>query len=283
MKPPLHDLLRMPAVPFKANAARRHRIPKQRHRVTNWAEYDAGLRQRGSLTVCFTEEAIAAWPAAPRTSRGGQPWCSPLAILTAPTLAGRVPLGPAPDRGTDWLDPARAQARACRTGPHHAQPPGQNPGSAAATVGKRARAPSGGQHGTEAVWPGRMAGRDARDQETSVLEEAASRRRCRHRPDRRVGADRQRGRRWRKLARCSTRSRARSPRSPPTACSTGTMYIARSPPDIPMRRSSCPRARARCRTTWLLLSRRSVISISSASSSTAAGAGRTPRDTTGVP
>ena len=48
-------------MPFKANAARRHYIPKQRHRVTNWAEYDAGLRARGSLTVWFTPEAIAAW------------------------------------------------------------------------------------------------------------------------------------------------------------------------------------------------------------------------------
>jgi hypothetical protein len=50
----------MPAVPFKANAARRHRIPRQRHWVTNWAEYDASLRQRGSLTIWFTDEAIAA-------------------------------------------------------------------------------------------------------------------------------------------------------------------------------------------------------------------------------
>jgi hypothetical protein len=76
----------MPAVPFKANAARRHRIPRQRHRVTNWAAYDAALRQRGSLTVWFTEEAVAAWRAEPRTTRGGQPWYSPLAILTALTL-----------------------------------------------------------------------------------------------------------------------------------------------------------------------------------------------------
>ena len=34
----------------------------------------------------FTEEAIAAWKAAPRTTRGGQPSYSPLAILTALTL-----------------------------------------------------------------------------------------------------------------------------------------------------------------------------------------------------
>ena len=73
-------------MPFKANAARRHHIPKQRYRVTNWAEYDASLRQRGSLTVWFTEEAIAAWHAEPRTTRGGQPHYSALAIKTALTL-----------------------------------------------------------------------------------------------------------------------------------------------------------------------------------------------------
>ena len=83
----------MPAVPFKANAARRHRIPRQRHRVTNWAEYDASLRQRGSLTIWFTDEAIAAWWAEPRTTPGGQPWYSPLAILTAPTLRAVFRLG----------------------------------------------------------------------------------------------------------------------------------------------------------------------------------------------
>jgi hypothetical protein len=38
------------------------------------------------LTVRFTDEAVAAWRAAPRTTRGGQPWYSPLAILTALTL-----------------------------------------------------------------------------------------------------------------------------------------------------------------------------------------------------
>ena len=73
-------------MPFKANAARRHHIPKQKRKVTNWAAYDASLRQRGSLTVWFTDEAIAAWRAAPRTTRGGQAWYSPLAILTALTL-----------------------------------------------------------------------------------------------------------------------------------------------------------------------------------------------------
>src|SRR3954453_9794875 len=83
----------MSAVPFKANAARRHRIPRQRHRVTNWAAYDAALRQRGSLTVWFTDEAITAWHAEPRTTRGGQPWYSALAILTALTLRAVFRLG----------------------------------------------------------------------------------------------------------------------------------------------------------------------------------------------
>ena len=73
-------------MPFKAHAAGRHHIPKQRYRVTNWRAYDASLCQRGSLTVWFTDEAIAAWRAEPRTTRCGQPWYSPPAILTALTL-----------------------------------------------------------------------------------------------------------------------------------------------------------------------------------------------------
>ncbi len=76
----------MPALPFKLNQDRRHHVPRQQHKVTNWPAYEAGLRQRGSLTVWFTAEAVAAWAAAPRTTRGGQPCYSPLAILTALTL-----------------------------------------------------------------------------------------------------------------------------------------------------------------------------------------------------
>ena len=76
----------MRAVPFKANAAGWDHIPRHRHRVTNWPEYDAALHQRGSLTVWFTEEAIAAWRAEPRTTRGGQPHYSALAVATGLTL-----------------------------------------------------------------------------------------------------------------------------------------------------------------------------------------------------
>ena len=73
-------------MPFKANADRRHHIPKQKRKVMNWTAYDASLRRRGSLTIWFSDEAIAAWRAAPWTTRGAQPWYSSLAILTALTL-----------------------------------------------------------------------------------------------------------------------------------------------------------------------------------------------------
>src|SRR3978361_2413731 len=76
----------MSAMLFKVNADRRHHIPKQQHRVTNWSEYDAALTRRGSRTVWFTDEAIAAWRAEPWTTRGGQPHYSALAITTALTL-----------------------------------------------------------------------------------------------------------------------------------------------------------------------------------------------------
>jgi hypothetical protein len=55
-------------------------------KVTNWAEYDAGLRQRGSLTLWITLEAVDGWAAPRRKTRGGQPRYSDLAIETALTL-----------------------------------------------------------------------------------------------------------------------------------------------------------------------------------------------------
>ncbi|MBL6458886.1 IS5 family transposase [Belnapia sp. T6] len=61
-------------------------MPHQHHRVTNWPAYEAGLRARGSLTVWFTAEAIKAWRAERRTTRGGQPRYSALAITTALSL-----------------------------------------------------------------------------------------------------------------------------------------------------------------------------------------------------
>jgi len=73
-------------MPFKLHSKGRRHIPRQRHRVTNWREYDASLRSRGSLIIWFTPEAIAGWKAQPRTTPGGQRHYSDLAIETALTL-----------------------------------------------------------------------------------------------------------------------------------------------------------------------------------------------------
>lgn len=69
-------------MPYKHNAARRHHIGKMKFKVTNWAEYEAGLRRRGSLTLWITPEALARWAASRRKTRGGQPRYSDLAIET---------------------------------------------------------------------------------------------------------------------------------------------------------------------------------------------------------
>jgi hypothetical protein len=53
-------------MPHKHNTARRHHIGKIKFRVTNWRDYEAGLRRRGSLTLWLTAEALAGWAAARR-------------------------------------------------------------------------------------------------------------------------------------------------------------------------------------------------------------------------
>jgi len=73
-------------MPFKSRAAIRHHIPRQKFRITNWRKDEAGLRNRGSLTVWFSNEAIAAWKGLPSGKQGGQLRYSELAIETALTL-----------------------------------------------------------------------------------------------------------------------------------------------------------------------------------------------------
>jgi|TARA_B110000879_G_C10782526_1_gene359535 hypothetical protein len=50
-------------MPHKFNANRRDKIPKQKQRVTNWADYNEGLRRCGDLTVWISEDAIGLWSA----------------------------------------------------------------------------------------------------------------------------------------------------------------------------------------------------------------------------
>src|SRR5580704_3878044 len=141
----------MSAVPFKANADRRHHIPKQQDRVTNWSEYDAGLRQRGSLTVWFSEEAIAAWRAEPRTTRGGQRHYSALADHNGTDLAHGVPLASAADRGTDRVRHPLARSRSRRARPFDAEPASRDIGSGATAIQRRAHTSVGGQHRAKAL------------------------------------------------------------------------------------------------------------------------------------
>ena len=73
-------------MPHKFNADRRDKIPRQKYRVTNWAEYNESLRCRGDLTVWISDDALALWAAPRRTTRGGQPRYSDLAIELCLTL-----------------------------------------------------------------------------------------------------------------------------------------------------------------------------------------------------
>jgi hypothetical protein len=80
-------------MPFKANADRRHKFSGAKYQVTNWADYDAALVRRGSLTVWVTDEAIAGWHVPATGKRGGQLVYSDLAIETGLALRLVLRLG----------------------------------------------------------------------------------------------------------------------------------------------------------------------------------------------
>ena len=61
---------------------RRHRC-ETLYRVRNWAAYEAGLKQRGSLTFWITPQALRGWYSQGPTQRGAQDTFSVLAIQTA--------------------------------------------------------------------------------------------------------------------------------------------------------------------------------------------------------
>ena len=73
-------------MPHMFNAGRRGKIPKQRHRVTNWAKYNEGLRRRGDLTAWISEDVLDLWPVPRRSTRGEQRRYSDLAIELCLTL-----------------------------------------------------------------------------------------------------------------------------------------------------------------------------------------------------
>ena len=73
-------------MPQKFNGDRRDKLTKQKHRLTNRAEYNENLRRRGDLTVLISDAAHAWRAATPLMTRGGQPVYSDLAIELCLTL-----------------------------------------------------------------------------------------------------------------------------------------------------------------------------------------------------
>jgi len=75
-------------MPYTLKDPVRHKFTKKSYNVRDWAKYDEGLKNRGSLTIWFSEDAIAAWNhvRSDRMKRGRQRHYSDLAIETAHTL-----------------------------------------------------------------------------------------------------------------------------------------------------------------------------------------------------
>ena len=119
-------------MPFKANAARRHRIPKQRYRVTNWAEYDASPAPAGKpdgLVLRGSDCRLAG--RASHDTRRSTPLFGP-GDQDSVDAAGGVPAGAASDRRADRLDPPAPGSGSGGAGSLNPEPPRRNPGGAKA-------------------------------------------------------------------------------------------------------------------------------------------------------
>ena len=58
-----------------------------KYRVKNWSEYDAGLKQPGSLTFWVNEEVLKSWLEEEKTGKqGASPKYSDQAIITMMTI-----------------------------------------------------------------------------------------------------------------------------------------------------------------------------------------------------
>ena len=78
---------------------RRRPRAKVPYRVRNWPAYNAGLKQRGSLTVWVPGDLAEVWYYQGPTKRGAQYTFSDVAIQTVLTLRMIYHLPPAPSRG----------------------------------------------------------------------------------------------------------------------------------------------------------------------------------------
>ena len=181
-------------MPHKYNADRRHRIPKALYKVMNWRDYETGLRKRGSLTIWFTEEAIAAWRAAPRTTPGGQARYSDLAVETSLILRTGFHQ---PLRQTEGL----VGSLLGLMGLDLPIPDHTTLSRRARTLAVAPQAVSGPVHllvDSTGVKLSGMAGRETRHPASPRLEETAPGRRCENRHDCGLDLDQQGGRRCRR-------------------------------------------------------------------------------------
>jgi hypothetical protein len=69
-------------MPNKHNDKYRHKFKKGTYKVKNWAESNDALRNRGDITVWFTEEAIQSWTPESIGKKGRPQKYSNLAIET---------------------------------------------------------------------------------------------------------------------------------------------------------------------------------------------------------
>ena len=83
------QLLVGPFCPIGHNLSMNSRVHpkyKTKYRVSNWAEYDRALVQRGDITLWFSPNATDSWTPGPSGKRGGQRKFSDQAIETALVL-----------------------------------------------------------------------------------------------------------------------------------------------------------------------------------------------------
>ena len=73
-------------MPFKHNAGVRHKFPKAKYAVKNWAAYNEYLRLRGDVLIWFDPEFLSGWRAGGRRKWGGQLIYSHIAIELCLTL-----------------------------------------------------------------------------------------------------------------------------------------------------------------------------------------------------
>ena len=60
-------------MPYKQNESKRHKFQESKYKVENWTEYNESLRQRGDITIWFSDDAINQWHPAPMPGQRGRP------------------------------------------------------------------------------------------------------------------------------------------------------------------------------------------------------------------